>query len=702
MKKNFYQICFSNVDGWKTLNASEDTPEDVLKAFASLQNANIGVGDDTSKETGMQITCRGGNVFISKIIYGLKDSTNRSCHFAQGFCFSLDYICSNPVDLLKFSDDNFVISNSLSLNELVEATKTVPEEIIFDSVEKAHEIFSAQNISNETRINLLYAACKSLCGTNKLFIGYDESYEMFKSVATVLFGLLPKSLCRSISMSTFTKSQNDKIIFEKSPCSGTMCIDLVLSSNNALSEREITKYSKVNFLNFKKFSDAADYFAAFDSLLVKLGISNTASFDNFRIADLILKYENVDNLDISDEETVSFLYGLLEAPIAHSDYYDDLVSWVLGCVIQKDIELNEQINKRLIKFVQGSSSLALKDTACAYQSLVVLKMGVENAKAHLVSNYSYDSEDFIMLRSELIKSADGQEIVDYFYAYTIERYFDDHNVMINLGAAVRALPYNKHSMELLLSKTVESFYKTLNVYSKSEIDKTKSLIKAICGEKDAAKCFAAIVEKFWSEFDFSNLSKNNVEIADEVSMPKFAPFKKVKKALSVVSLAKEDECEKLTSEIHKINQDIGEFVFSPYEKNIILKICAEIFSESINIIENIQNITGVIILAVSNKGNQSPVRYILDNKFKSFYSEFEPESLKEKKIFSDEQFVPYVEELIAEMEKFSSEHKEEQKIVAERCKDYKKTLALVKKSKQPKSGKKQGLGDTLKGLFKKL
>ena len=523
MDMRFYQICFSNDNGWHAFNYSENTPADAIKAFESIQNHYIGVGDALSRESVINYFVDSGFVFIAKMIYGYSDRFGRACHFAQAFCFPQSEIMTDPDYITGVSDENFTIQPTQDMDESIAATKEPPEKLILQKP-------AALKMSAETQKLFIYSLYKALTTIKKLGIVCDGQSVSAKGVLAAMLKILPQTLCKQFSLTTFKKPISEKFVLCTPENAVAKNVDLVRSTCSFLEQSDLDDLGKYPFTNCYTGTAAdKEYLQKFDACLAQLGFSEALKLNHLKIADFFLSVEPDASGSIpalrqkSFSELSAYLELLLSFEFKRTAFSDLKTAQFIDYLLKFHADkIDESTYEKIVAYAADSEEELLKELAISCIVRIIVgrfgKVSTVSQKDYLRS-LSLSPESFARIQKELQATrSEGREIIDLYYLDELKAVGSEKEAVLAFRQKITNTALYPKTVRYFEQQIVLLYADRFSVQSDAANAQLKTDLEEICqplsDDTMAERCFVAVRTHYWTTFSPDRFDWAGLEVAE--------------------------------------------------------------------------------------------------------------------------------------------------------------------------------------------
>lgn len=483
MESKFYQACYTRVGngiGWKAVNVSSDINSQLLAEFVNIQAGNEVKNKIPRDHNGnalwmLEIACVNNSLSITRVKYGLVGEHGRANFFSHGFLFNDAYeMLKDPNSILTISDNNFKTS--------IEETEIVPESLSYVEKISVESAISECKMNREkyiTFIQCIYAALATNTKTT-IYVQADGKDETVKNLLYLVYSAIPYSLRTKVTASTCPdiSGQDKMLVFCQEVPKHEKYVNPVTGENNILSVALVNRWNRNPFISY--FCEHYDvvienekYFQGMEAFLKEVGNGYLNSMESLQLAFRMCKSKNDKGGMHAKDSIPDLLYDLLALPINSTEKYEDMVTDLLGIVVDSQIRLSTETEQLLAGRIKVAETLALQDVYFKYTTFVLTTINKSEAYAYL-HKAGEDNHQFARLRKELKRTEKGYRLLCDFYLTELEQLVNKHSVE------------NKELLELYfrckdLSDIIESVQDSLSdkafEIAEDKIDKGYGFIK---------------------------------------------------------------------------------------------------------------------------------------------------------------------------------------------------------------------------------
>ena len=515
MEFKLFQCCYTNASketdgtvtsGWQPLCVSRDIPSAALAECTRLQNNNSAITNTMLDEDGntlnlLEFSGDGSYIYVIRTQYGLMDRLGRANMFSHAFIVPAQPdVIAEPNAYVTIANSNFRYSEE-------EAADT-SREIVFAegfTPQSAMEQAGLTESTLKTLIRCVYCQYSEKRISEPLYIRYDGDEEKLRAILFCIYYGLPFSVRRQLSaascMTENTKRKN--LIFSKNAGSRGLYVDPVTGDNNILSSRVDMRLSRLGFLDDaldRIYTGTAKYYAALEKEATLLGDSAGKNETILRIAALILKEENLDELD--EAELEKRLNEALSSDSVGNREMDNYIALLLNAFMLRGKFLPEPDEGFLEDRMKQTDSEKLKESVRKYYFACFRALPAEEAVEKL-KNLS--EEGFREYRKGLLQDQDGQDLLDQYYASVVEETscmgFRDLEEMFRETRDLNSSMAVDHAVG---RKAVQLYNQAVSLIAQGKYADIKAVYEGYCammallyGEAEAARLAEDAKRSFW-------------------------------------------------------------------------------------------------------------------------------------------------------------------------------------------------------------
>ena len=499
MNSAFYQACYTRLGeyskkevsghgissgGYQRVNCSPDMPSSVLNCFETRRKISSPKTQTFYKEHLLAFFCE-SNVFgIEHIRTDLVDDSGRNIHFNQTFLMPDAYdVLKEPKHVIYISDANFGIDDStdtwedkqlLQLPEgltcwCLRKTKNIPEslKLLSDSdqnldLDQIAEKYGMDKEKIYKFIQCVYFHVFSTNASRNIFVRTDGSRECLRDMMYLLLTSIPFSMRLKVSAGEYGyENQKGCCVFftDRIPDNETF-IDPFTGNNNVFKGKQEEFFGQ----RFPFIHEAAqlnnegrkEYFLKLEEMCKMLGVDRTQDQQCLRLAHQLI-FEEYNKPEIATE----MLYDILSLPLEKNKMWEKCVTILLTVVVDNSMPVPETTAQMISKLLQDDADGEYSDILIKYEAIRLIQSGTDES-VHTLVDLEGNTEKFALLRSSLLESKIGREILTQYYESKFRKLVASNNNigitdLINAGRSVQDLPDNQRLFSILKEKTKDLF-----------------------------------------------------------------------------------------------------------------------------------------------------------------------------------------------------------------------------------------------------
>lgn len=523
--------------GWKIAGKSQDTPKQVMESFESYHSSKNQVVGSLRKMMDMyEVSEYRGNVFVSKIKFGIKDMLGRPTFSVKGFAFQVSEnpdIYTSPELLLSFTYSDFDFSlkklydeNRVLKNEYVSGSSVVT--ILDDAcIRNRHLDFNeikakwfSEDSKYESFVRSIYWA-----GNNNqvvLHIKVPDDFNEYFEIMYLIYCILPFGIRRSFGFrsANLRGLSGAKIVFASDAISGKY-FDIASGSNNIFVDSNILnnskKYSFIQYVIENKNEELKDYFELLQESLDKMGQSKSTDLNTIEMAHNMLSEEDEEE-ELIDADVLKKFQEYISLDYSN-DLVDENIVKYLRIIIEKNIYLNDTLFSKLENRLSVTKYQPLIDMGYSYKASQILKEYSDDPEKVFASLFEYEEQtnDFEKLIIRLLSFPDGAAFLDDYYAsFYFRKKVDNSESLSEFYQKTKELPERACVSRAIRSKAIEHsdslVKKMLEEHIDFDLEEYKECLLGLGLSKESVQQIVEEMKRrYWASYSFMKFSFSRIE-----------------------------------------------------------------------------------------------------------------------------------------------------------------------------------------------
>lgn len=529
--------------GWRIAAMSQGVSGNALDAYRNLQAANSSIEilmehyDNASVIYEFEFVR--GNVFFSKLTYGIKDKIGRASMRADGLVVPF---AENP-GLFKDISSLFAVSDNVFDNEIAidkdyldlvnkngDLSSFTEKDIVntLDSVEinstddRDGYIFANQSIKEQV-ITAMFWAIMNKSGSTLWLIADLSTAEKLNLISEI-FSYLPYSLRAKAMFHTSTVNPKKPVKLELCDTRPKMgyYIDLKTGENNLkMLTKRVSEYSFVShILSLPDKTARNDYFEKLNKKMAEIESVISDNMGIIQTAHVLVMDESANPEELSDTDLVKKLHSSLQiTPVnnAVDSFCADLIKRIIDrkIVIQQDF-VYEKISERFV--------VTLCPDFIEYGSTIIAEWLWRSPNKY--SSYEYlsklENNRYKALESKLLLNSDSAGFVESYYldwkGSQLDCSDDLETCLDSISGYIKSaehLPQTNKIRKKAADMYIQAGGKIIERYYEDEIDLSSAVPMYLSSVRENLseyfpKIKSRLYERFWENFDIQKFEIDQI------------------------------------------------------------------------------------------------------------------------------------------------------------------------------------------------
>ncbi len=545
MVEKYYKLTLARLGkqeswaGWKIAGKSQDTPKQVMDSFESYHSSKNQVAGSLRKMMDMyEVSEYRGNVFVSKIKFGIKDMLGRPTFSVKGFAFQISEntdIYTHPEVFMNFIFEDF----DFSLKNLYDENRNLKSEYLSgngiitihdDACLKTRKLdyneIKAKWFSDESKYETFVRSIYWASNNNQvvLHIKVPNDFNEYFELMFLIYSILPFGIRRSFSFrSSYLRGLSGaKIVFTDDAVSGKY-FDLTSGSNNIFIDSNILnnskKYSFVQYIIDNNDGALNDYFELLQDSLERMGQSKTTDLNTIEMAHNMLSEENDDEEELIDEDVLKKFQEYISLDYSN-DLVDENIVKYLRIIIEKNIYLNDTLFSKLENRLSMTKYQPLIDMGYSYKASQILAEYSRDPEKVFESLFEYEehTNDFQQFITRLLSFSEGAAFLDDYYAsFYFNEKVTDMESLSEFYQKTKELPERACISKAIRSKAMEYsnslVEKMIDEHIDFDLDEYKDCLYSGFGlsKESVQQIVEQMKRSYWTSFLFKKFTFSRIE-----------------------------------------------------------------------------------------------------------------------------------------------------------------------------------------------
>lgn len=525
--------------GWKIAGKSQDTPKQVMDSFESFHSSKNQVAGSLRKMMDMyEVSEYRGNVFVSKIKFGIKDMLGRPTFSVKGFAFQIsenDDIYTHPDVFMNFSSEDFdfclknlydedrkLKSEYLSGNGII----TIHDNTSIRTRKLDYKEIKTKWFSDDSKFEAFVRSIYWASNNNQVVLhlivpnDFDEYFELM----FVIYSILPFGLRRSFSFrSTYLRGLSGaKIVFTNDVVSGK-CFDLASGSNNIFIDSNILnnskKYSFIQYILNNCDESLDDYFELLQESLEKMGQSKAMDLNTIEMAHNMLLEEDKDEEELIDKDVLKKFQEYISLDYSN-DLVDENIVKYLRIIIEKNIYLNDTLFSKLENRLSMTKYQPLIDMGYSYKASQILSEYSKDPEKVFERLFEYEEHTsaFQQFKIRLLSFSEGAAFLDDYYAsFYYSKKVTDYDSLCEFYQKTKELPERACISKVIRTKAIEFsdvlVEEMLDRHIDFDLEEYKGNLVSKLGlsKESVHQIVEQMKRSYWTSFSFMKFTFSRIE-----------------------------------------------------------------------------------------------------------------------------------------------------------------------------------------------